>query len=195
MEVIIKKPCLENWDAMTLNEQGAFCGKCAKTVIDFSNKSMHEIKEFLTTKQGQKVCGRFEKQQLTSLSFDAYFKKFKTLQFTKRFAVIVYFTFGICLFSSTSALAQTKEHLKGDVQIIDNTNKPVIMGGVRALPQKQDTAKTSVKSQNDIESVTGKVKCYNPKEQQIIPQKMGEVMILPNKSKNRQQKTNTTKKH
>lgn len=72
MEISIQKPCHENWDAMTPNEQGAFCGKCMKTVVDFINKTIDEIKEYFTGKQNEKVCGRFETQQLTSLSFDAF---------------------------------------------------------------------------------------------------------------------------
>ena len=84
MEISIQKPCHENWDTMTPNEQGAFCGKCVKTVVDFSHKSIEEIKEFFIGKQNEKVCGRFEKTQLTSLSFDAFYNEFKGFHFTKR---------------------------------------------------------------------------------------------------------------
>jgi hypothetical protein len=127
MEISIKKPCHENWDAMTPNEQGAFCGKCVKTVVDFSNKSIEEIKEyFFIGKQDEKVCGRFEKTQLASLSFDAFYNEFKGFHFTKRFAVILYFTFGMWLFNASSVHAQTQElTIKGDVQVVNP-----IMGGM-----------------------------------------------------------------
>ena len=107
MEISIKNPCHEKWEDMTPNEQGAFCGKCVKTVIDFSTKSLEEIKDFFSDKQGQKICGRFEEQQLTILSFDAFFEKFKRFEFSKRFAVILFFTFGFWLFNTSAALAQT----------------------------------------------------------------------------------------
>jgi hypothetical protein len=183
MEISIKKPCHENWDAMTPNEQGAFCGKCIKTVVDFSNKSLDEIKAFFAGKQDEKVCGRFEKTQLTALSFDAFYNEFKGFNFTKRFAVILYFTFGMWLFNASSVSAQTTIHEKGDIEVINP-----IMGGVRAMPPKQDTAKPFVKP-HVKPTVKGKVKCVEPKPE--IHQKMGEVMVVPEKKKT--QRTKNTK--
>ncbi len=178
MEISIKKPCHENWDSFTPNEQGAFCGKCVKTVVDFSNKSLDEIKEFFTGKQNEKVCGRFESTQLTSLSFDAFFNEFKGFTFTKRFAVILYFTFGMWLFNASEGLAQNSGHEKGDVEI--KLTNP-IMGGVRAMPPKKDTLKTDVKTQPNNTLIKGKVKCVEPKPE--VHQKMGEVMAVPEKKK------------
>ena len=105
MDISIKKPCHESWEDMTPNEQGAFCGKCVKTVIDFSTKSLEEIKDFFAGNQ-QKVCGRFEEGQLTALSFDTFFNRFKRFEFTKRFAVIIFFTFGFWLFNTSATSAQ-----------------------------------------------------------------------------------------
>lgn len=172
MEISIKKPCHQNWDHMTPNEQGAFCSKCVKTVIDFSSKSIDDIKHFFAVKQDEKICGRFEKNQLTSLSFDAFFSEFKGFNFTKRFAVIVYFTFGMWLFNTSSAFSQTTEHLKGDVQI-DHS----IMGGVRAAQLPKDTAKSCIKPQPS-KTIKRKVKHIesNVNKQQI---KMGEVSAIP----------------
>ena len=150
MEISIKKPCHENWDAMTPNEQGAFCGKCVKTVIDFSTKSIDEIKAFFTGREQQKICGRFEEKQLVSLSFDAFFEQFRKFELTKRLAVILFFTFGMWLFGASSAVAQTNAHVKGDVRVEDpkneriNCTKPnphaeMLMGKV--APVKQDSTK------------------------------------------------------
>ena len=164
---------------MTPNEQGAFCGKCIKTVIDFSSKSIEEIKTFFAVKQAKKVCGRFEKTQLTSLSFDAFFNEFKGLNLTKRFAVIVYLTFGMWLFNASTGTAQSTIHEKGDVQI-DHS----IMGGVRAQSPK-DTAKPCVKPikpQTNSILIKGKVKQVEPKTNEK-PMKMGEVMAQPEKKK------------
>ena len=117
MNVSINKPCHENWAEMTPNQQGAFCGKCIKTVIDFSSKSINEIKEFFNTTQQQRICGRFETEQLTNLSFDNFYSKFKKFHFSKRIAFIVCLTFGAWLFGGNSVSAQTQpiEHIKGDV--------------------------------------------------------------------------------
>ena len=178
MEISIQKPCHENWDEMTPNEQGAFCSKCVKTVIDFSNKSIEEIKDFFVAKKDEKVCGRFDKTQLVSLSFDAFYNEFKGFNFTKRFAVILYFTFGMWLFNSSTASAQTTIHEKGDVQVVNP-----ILGGVRAMPPKQDTTKPIVKPpvRPHNTPIKGKVKCVEPKPD--TRQKMGEVMVVPEKKK------------
>ncbi|MCD6018754.1 MAG: hypothetical protein K0S53_1875 [Bacteroidetes bacterium] len=176
MEISIKKPCHENWESMTLNEQGAFCGKCVKTVIDFSAKSLDEIKIFFELKQNEKVCGRFETQQLTSLSFDAFFNEFKEFNFTKRFAVIVYFTFGMWLFGASSATGQTTDHLKGDVEV----RPTAIMGGVRALPTQKDTIKTCEKPDRETKVIKGKVAV---KQKPVEELKIGEVSAEPPKKK------------
>ena len=77
MDISIKKPCHENWDNMTPNEQGAFCHKCVKSVVDFSEKTIEEIKAYFAKKSEERVCGRFREDQMTELSFDAFFQRFK----------------------------------------------------------------------------------------------------------------------
>ncbi len=173
MEISIQKPCHENWYAMTPNEQGAFCGKCVKTVIDFTNKSIDDIKDFFTQKSKEKVCGRFKTQQLTSLSFDAFYDEFKGFQFTKRFAVIIYFTFGMWLFNSTSVSAQNQEPIKGEVKIEQNT----IMGGVKVNPDKSDTVDNTGPKKHHDKIVKGKVKVE--KLQPVQEFKMGEIEAKP----------------
>ncbi len=117
MEISIKEPCHENWSNMTPNEQGAFCGKCVKTVIDFTGKSLDEIKSFFAGRREQATCGRFEDKQLSALSFDAFFERFRDFEFTKRLAVILFFTFGLCLFGASPAAAQSDSLVKGDTMV------------------------------------------------------------------------------
>lgn len=147
MEISIKKPCHENWSGMTPNEQGAFCGKCVKTVIDFSTKSLEEIKDFFTGREQQKICGRFEEKQLSALSFDAFFESFRRFEFTKRLAVILFFTFGVWLFGASSASAQSNAQIKGDVQV----QEPVLNGNVKTTPAGKD-----------------KINCTKPNESKVM---------------------------
>ncbi|SEC40389.1 hypothetical protein SAMN04489761_2899 [Tenacibaculum sp. MAR_2009_124] len=63
----IPKPCHENWHKMTPNEKGRFCSSCAKTVVDFTQFSEAEVKEYLIENSTQKVCGHFYKKQLHSV--------------------------------------------------------------------------------------------------------------------------------
>ncbi len=136
MEISIKKPCHENWSEMTPNEQGAFCGKCVKTVVDFSTRSLEEIRDFFAGRREEKICGRFEERQLTALSFDAFFERFKRFEFTKRFAVILFFTFGLWLFGATPLSAQSKEPIKGDVMV----EEQVEPGNVKVKPADKEKA-------------------------------------------------------
>ncbi|ANE52911.1 T9SS type A sorting domain-containing protein [Flavisolibacter tropicus] len=59
----IPKPCHENWDQMTPEDKGRFCGSCQKTVVDFTNMSDRELAAFFKKSVGS-VCGRFHQDQL-----------------------------------------------------------------------------------------------------------------------------------
>ena len=177
MELSIKKPCHENWDAMTPNEQGAFCHKCVKTVIDFSTKSLEEIRDFFKGKEEEKICGRFEQQQLNALSFDAFFKEFKRFELTKRFAVIVFFTFGFWLFGTSDLHAQTTSTTKGKVAI----QEPV-RGEVSVAPQPKDTVKNCTKPTHPTPKVVGKIRAVTPRTD-TVRLKTGDVIVNPEKKK------------
>lgn len=66
IEISIPKPCSEDWDKMTVDEQGKFCSHCNKTVIDFSNYTDKELAAFFS-KTKEKVCGNFYGTQLNRL--------------------------------------------------------------------------------------------------------------------------------
>ncbi len=59
----IPTPCHENWDAMTPELQGRYCGQCSKTVVDFSLMTDGQILDVLKKQTGG-TCGRFTTQQL-----------------------------------------------------------------------------------------------------------------------------------
>lgn len=85
---------------MTPNEKGAFCLSCQKQVVDFSVKTLQEIKSFfMELPLSEKVCGRFQAQQMEALSFDEFFRRFKTWRLLHKIAVICFFVFGTGLFS------------------------------------------------------------------------------------------------
>jgi len=99
MKLSINNPCHENWDAMTPNEKGAFCLSCQKTVVDFSQKSIEQIKDFFKeVPKTESVCGRFEERQLTEMTFDNFFHEFTGWKYFQKAAVIMFFAFGFALF-------------------------------------------------------------------------------------------------
>jgi hypothetical protein len=107
LKISIPKPCHENWNEMTPNEKGAFCGKCAKTVIDFTKKSTEEIKDYFLSNTGSKTCGRFMNDQLSkpkqeiSLNIPLNLLP-KRLSFNKAFVFAVFIVFGTTLFSCST---------------------------------------------------------------------------------------------
>ncbi len=64
IQLIIPKPCHENWDVMTQVEKGKFCGSCQKQVVDFTNMSDRQLAEFFKKPSTDSVCGRFMNDQL-----------------------------------------------------------------------------------------------------------------------------------
>lgn len=124
IKITIPKPCHEDWNKMTPNEQGSFCGKCCKTVVDFTNKSPDEIKNTLLAESGKKVCGRFTTNQLDeqpkstlNLNIPLYLLP-KNISYRKAFAIALFFAFGTSLFSCRT----TEDHLVGDIAIVENYN-------------------------------------------------------------------------
>lgn len=63
IHIQVPEPCHENWNNMTVTEQGKFCLACQKEVIDFSQMSDKEILQHISNASG-KSCGRFRNDQL-----------------------------------------------------------------------------------------------------------------------------------
>ncbi|MEY5049464.1 MAG: hypothetical protein RLZZ175_2823 [Bacteroidota bacterium] len=62
-KINIEKPCSENWNEMTANEQGRFCLKCNKTVQDFSTLTDKELIQILKDSKGE-ICAKTSINQL-----------------------------------------------------------------------------------------------------------------------------------
>ncbi|MGZ3866970.1 MAG: T9SS type A sorting domain-containing protein [Bacteroidia bacterium] len=122
MKISITEPCHENWDAMTPNQQGAFCHSCAKDVVDFSKKSLEEIKNFFSKPQSGRVCGRFEEKQLQELSVEDFVARFTYWNFSKKFAAIFFMAFGLLMFAGNEAEAQytSRYMMKGEVAVVED---------------------------------------------------------------------------
>jgi hypothetical protein len=101
MKLSIPSPCPEKWESMTPNKEGAFCGSCARNVIDFTSKTAPEIKKFFSSKPAEeRVCGRFNSEQLVEVSFEDFYSRFRFWNFTKKCAAIILFAFSSIFFIS-----------------------------------------------------------------------------------------------
>ena len=64
LKITIPKPCDEDWETMTPNQQGRHCNACAKTVVDFTLLSDEQVQQFFLYQKEERVCGRFKQEQL-----------------------------------------------------------------------------------------------------------------------------------
>lgn len=101
LPITIPNPCHENWNDMTPDEKGRFCGKCCKTVIDFSAKTNDEILSILKTKQDERVCGHFNADQVNqpAMLTISLLQNGQPLGFRKIFFLSLFIAFGTTLFS------------------------------------------------------------------------------------------------
>lgn len=124
----INKPCSENWNEMSKNEQGAFCQKCASQVHDFTNKSSLEIKQTLLSLIGQPVCGRITSNQEVELNedFNRWMNRKNQHSFQSQLLFALLIVFGLGLFSCENPKDEKKikEIQTSVARIVDDQINP-----------------------------------------------------------------------
>jgi len=99
-KLTIPEPCTENWDKMTPNENGRFCLSCSKTVVDFTSMLPNEVQHFFIQNQNNKVCGRFKKSQLDTITIQIPSRVLYTqMHYHKMFLLALFIAMGTTLFS------------------------------------------------------------------------------------------------
>jgi hypothetical protein len=137
----VPEPCHEDWNKMTPEKQGKFCGSCCKTVVDFSGKTDQEIKMILIENSGKKMCGHFKKTQVDrplTMKVDMN-KPAKNMSISKAFAAAVFFIFGSFLFNCK---AQNNKIL-GRMSI----HKPVVQETPEKFMMKGDVSVETVETE------------------------------------------------
>jgi hypothetical protein len=105
LKISIPQPCHQDWNEMNPNEQGRHCSSCAKTVVDFTNMSDDEVKNFFLAKKDERVCGRFKQQQLQQVVIDLPHNIFSIqMPVWKRFLVASLIIFSTSLFSCNTSI-------------------------------------------------------------------------------------------
>jgi len=62
-QLSIPQPCSQQWHSFVPTDKGAFCGSCAKEVIDFTKLSDEQVIAYFQ-KQSSRTCGKFRPDQL-----------------------------------------------------------------------------------------------------------------------------------
>ena len=115
----IDDPCKENWNDMELDEQGRFCKKCEKIVVDFTSMSDKEISRIITEAKNndKRVCGRLKKSQLNRpLEYCEYNSH-------RYFALPVLVSSTLLLNSLNLDAVENKENEKNDYRKCSRCNK------------------------------------------------------------------------
>lgn len=164
--ISIPKPCHEDWNKMTPDAKGAFCGSCQKSVYDFSKKTDEEIIEVFEKEEKGKVCGRFAPAQLSRPVVS-----FGNPTLTSRLAIFAYallLVFGAALFNGADAYGQ--EHIKGEMRMGKMMVKPITKPVVNAKEITKDTIKDVIQPKV--------VKCGLNKsvETELMP--LGQMMVI-----------------
>jgi hypothetical protein len=165
--ISIPKPCHENWNEMLPEQQGKHCMACSKTVVDFTNWEANHILVYLQQKNSEKVCGRFNQDQVMETSGHQNEQLIQSvlqarIPLLRKIAAVIVICFG--LLQGGDANAQKivgkvaspkpvpKEQLLGEPVLQPDTakhNQPVII----------DTLKPQI---------MGMIAPYKPKEQKVI---------------------------
>jgi hypothetical protein len=142
----IPKPCHENWNNMTKQEQGRHCAVCEKVVVDFSKKTHEEIIDVIDNAVEGNVCGHFSVNQLDQKAQANVFMNPRNL-FNRNWKYFAMSIFGLVLFNKKSA-AQTSGRVKmqGAVAYRPQTNtKQTILAGIVSDKSGKKLADTDVK--------------------------------------------------
>jgi len=142
-KITIPEPCHEDWSKMTPNENGRFCMSCSKTVVDFTSMMPEEIQHFFIQNQNNKICGRFRKSQLESITIQIPSRiLYAQTNYYKMFLLALFVAMGTTLFSCADKNGNKKKIDK--VEVVTNAD-PVesIMVGEPAIDEN-DTIHATV---------------------------------------------------
>jgi hypothetical protein len=62
-KIIVSNPCNKDWSKMASTENGRHCNSCNKTVVDFTNWDLEDIKQY-QKQTNENVCGHFKSLQV-----------------------------------------------------------------------------------------------------------------------------------
>jgi hypothetical protein len=128
LKIRIPKPCHEDWNAMTPNQQGRFCDSCTKNVVDFTQMKAPEIQEYFTRNHGKKICGRFNNEQLEAIRIRVPMRVlYSQTQFHKMFLLALFVSMGTTLLSCSNANGNKQSIEKVEI-VEENPSDNVIMG-------------------------------------------------------------------
>ncbi|TDP03692.1 energy transducer TonB [Flavobacterium sp. 245] len=156
-KITIPEPCHENWDEMFPKDNGRFCMSCSKTVVDFTSMMPDEVRHYFVQNQNEKICGRFRKSQLDTITIQIPSRVLYTqTQYHKMFLLALFIAMGTTLFSCQDKNGDKKEITS--IEIVDNVVQNQDENNVHSSCYGHQIEAKKVKSKNTIErTVMGKI--------------------------------------
>ena len=148
-KLTIPKPCHENWDEMTPQDNGRFCMNCSKTVIDFSSLLPEEIQHFFIQNKNKRICGRFKNSQLETIIIQIPSRVLYTqTNYHKMFLLALFVAMGTTLFSCQDK--DGNKHKIDKIEVIqdtgnrsDSTKLPAAKDSLLQKPQPSKITSTN----------------------------------------------------
>lgn len=131
MRINITNPCPENWDNMQDSKEGKFCEICSKCLIDFTEKTDHEIKEIIDHTNGKRVCGKIASKSFSKVAVGMILMTnltFAQLQINESV--------------KSSTLQTLQDATKVSGRLISEKNQKVIVGAEVIFIKKEQLIKT-----------------------------------------------------
>jgi hypothetical protein len=134
----IDKPCTENWNEMMPTERGAFCQKCCKQVLDFTNQTNSQIQAALKNSNGKEVCAKITNDQLSSLNFEfEQWQSSATMNVQRMSFYALLFVFGLSMVSCTSQEDEQRvKTLQQSVSQVLKAEKKSVQKTARVQPRR-----------------------------------------------------------
>lgn len=155
-KITIPKPCQEDWDKMTPEENGKFCGSCSKSVVDFTSMLPDEIQVYF--QNNSNICGRFKNSQLDSLTIQIPSRiLYSQTQYHKMFLLALLVAMGTTLFSCADKNGNKQKVDKVEV-IEDSIEKNKITLGIILPPKEVQREETIMVGKIDLEKYDSLVK-------------------------------------
>lgn len=166
-KITIPEPCHEDWNKMTTNDNGIFCGSCSKNVVDFTNMLPDEIQLYF--QQNSNVCGRFKNSQLNSLTIQIPNRVlYSQTNYHKIFLLALFIAMGTTLFSCADKNGNKQKIAK--VEVIEDSI------------EKQSKVGIMQPSEDSLNTIS--IQQLQPKRSQIKAKKPKTIIcgeVLPNK--------------
>jgi len=175
-KITIPEPCHEDWNKMTPNDNGRFCGSCSKNVVDFTNMLPDEIQLYF--QQNSNVCGRFKNSQLNSLTIQIPNRVlYSQTHYHKIFLLALFIAMGTTLFSCADKNGNKQKIDKVEV-IEDSIDKELMVGFLKSSNDSLNKISTQ-----QLQSKISQIKFKKPKTiicGEVLPNKKEKAKDEPN---------------